>query len=221
MNRTTNDPPALTVSGLRRPGIEPATLSIGAGQCVALTGPSGAGKSLLLRAIADLDPNDGDVRLGSLAREAMPAPAWRRQVVYVPAESGWWAKRVGDHFENTEAAAALVEDLALPREALGWPVGRLSTGERQRLALVRALALSPRILLLDEPTSGLDEQATSLVEQLLSRAMIQGTAILLVTHDPRQARRMAGRHLKMTGGRLTSAASAAGGGAEPATDRAR
>lgn len=207
------EPPALTIDGLRRPGIEPAALSIGVGECVTLSGPSGAGKTLLLRAIADLDPCEGEVRLGPVARGALSAPAWRRQVIYAAAESGWWATEVGPHFEDPDAAAGILGDLGLPREALGWPVGRLSTGERQRLALVRALALRPRVLLLDEPTSGLDPESTSRVERLLLRALTGGAAILLVTHDGEQARRMANRHLTMARGRLSADGEAAAGAA--------
>ncbi len=208
--------PALTIRGLRRPGLEPAALRVEAGECVAVSGPSGAGKSLLLRSIADLDPNEGEVRLGSAARDAIPAPLWRRQVIYVAAESGWWAPDVGAHFEDPEAAAGILGDLALPGEALRWPVSRLSTGERQRLALARALALTPRVLLLDEPTSGLDRESASLVESLLSRALARGAAILLVTHDREQAGRLASRHLQMIEGRLTSDEPALGG--EPAAE---
>lgn len=192
----------LTISGLRRPGIEPVDLSVSEAECVAISGPSGAGKSLLLRMIADLDPNHGEVRLNGTAREAIPAPEWRRQVIYVAAESGWWAGDVGAHFADRNGAAALLNELALPPDALTWPVVRLSTGERQRLALARALELEPRVLLLDEPTSGLDPEAASKVEGLLRRRLAQGAVIVLVTHDRDQAKRMADRRLSMEHGRL-------------------
>lgn len=192
----------LTISGLRRPGIDPVNLSVSEGECVAISGPSGAGKSLLLRAIADLDPNQGEVRLNGTAREAIPAPEWRRRVVYVAAESGWWAGNVGAHFADRGAAADLLSEMALPPDALTWPVARLSTGERQRLALARAFELEPRALLLDEPTSGLDPEAASKVEDLLRRHLAQGAVIVLVTHDRDQANRIAGRRLSMEHGRL-------------------
>lgn len=195
--------PALAADGLRRPGLEPATFRINAGACVALSGPSGAGKSLLLRAIADLDPCEGEVWLGSVSRRAMAAPAWRRQVMYVPAESGWWADEVGAHFADRDAAAGLLDGVGLPKDALVWPVARLSTGERQRLALVRAVAMDPKVLLLDEPTSGVDPETTTRIERLLRRALDRSTAILMVTHDPGQASRLADRQMTISQGRLS------------------
>jgi putative ABC transport system permease protein len=161
--------PLLSVRRLTRPGLDPADLDLATGECIALRGPSGAGKSLLLRAIADLDPNQGSVALNGEDRSALPAPAWRRQVMYVPTESGWWSERVGAHFDDPGAASELIPRFALPAKALDWPVSRLSTGERARLALARALLRDPRVLLLDEPTSGLDEDATAAVEAELSR----------------------------------------------------
>lgn len=200
----------LKIDNLARQGLEPAHLELAAGDCAAVFGPSGSGKSLLLRAIADLDPNTGDVTLEDRVRESMPAPAWRRRVCYVPADSGWWADDVGSHFEDTDAATGFLYRLDLPAAALDWPVERLSTGERQRLALIRALVLAPDVLLLDEPTSGLDAEATARVESLLHEIMADGAAILLVTHDPKQAERLAHHSYTMRNGRLAPAAAEAG-----------
>ena len=195
----------LDVRGLRRPGLGPVDLTLAAGECVALSGPSGAGKSLLLRAIADLDPSDGEVSLDGTAREAVTAPAWRRQVTYVAAESAWWDDRVGAHFDDPAAAVPLARLLGLPAAAVDWSVARLSTGERQRLALARALALSPKVLLLDEPTAALDPEATAAVEAVLRQRLGQGGAILLVTHDAAQARRLANRGFRVEAGMLHQA----------------
>jgi phosphate-transporting ATPase len=181
----------LRVRGLGRKGIRPIDLDLASGECIAVMGPSGAGKTLLLRAIADLDPGAGSVVLDGKKREDVPGPEWRRRVAYLASDSGWWADRVGDHFEDRAAAAAIVTRLGLPSAALDWPVDRLSTGERQRLALARALVRRPRVLLLDEPTSGLDEAARLGVETVLKERLEAGAAILFVTHDSRQARRMA------------------------------
>jgi phosphate-transporting ATPase len=194
----------LTIRHLSRSGLVPFDLDIADGECLALSGPSGAGKTILLRAIADLDPNQGaEVSLDGVRREAIDAPQWRRKVTYLPAEAGWWEDTVAAHFPDREAASALLPHLNLPAEALDWPVSRLSTGERQRLALARVLLLAPRVMLLDEPTSGLDPTATACVEAILKERLAEGAAILLVTHAPEQANRMAQRLLVIDHGRLT------------------
>jgi len=195
-------PSLLTVRGLTRPGLAPVDLDLAAGECVAVLGPSGGGKTMLLRAIADLDPNEGEVSLDGAVRAAMPAPAWRRQVGYLAAESGWWADRVGVHFADAKAARPLVTALGLPAEALDWPVARCSTGERQRLALARLLVQEPRVLLLDEPSSGLDDKATGRAETLIRERIEAGAAALVVTHDERQADRLARRRLTVADGHV-------------------
>ncbi|MBT4543539.1 MAG: ATP-binding cassette domain-containing protein, partial [Alphaproteobacteria bacterium] len=84
----------------------------------------------------------------------------------------------------------------------GWQVSRASTGERQRLALVRALALDPRILMLDEPTSGLDRLSVQRVEDLVARLADAGKAVLWTTHDQDQAGRVSSRTLQIENGKL-------------------
>ncbi len=192
----------LSVRGLSRPGLAPLSFELDSRECLALRGPSGSGKSLLLRTLADLDPNDGEVRIDGVLRETMPAPRWRRLVTYLPAEPGWWADNVGQHFADWPAAEGLVEALGLPASARDWPVSRLSTGERQRLALARALVQEPRILLLDEPTSGLDDDARDQVEALIGRHLAAGGAAIWSTHDGAQAKRMARRALLIEQGRV-------------------
>ncbi len=192
----------LSVTDLSRLGLGPLSFTVEAGECLALSGLSGAGKSLLLRAIADLDPNEGRVSLDGDSREAMPAPAWRRRVAYLAAEAGWWAETVAEHFADWPAARPLVEALGLPADCGDWPVARLSTGEKQRLALVRSLLLEPRVLLLDEPTSGLDPDAVQRVEELIRARRKDGVAVLWVTHDRAQARRVARRWAEIENGQL-------------------
>lgn len=192
---------ALRIERLATGLIGPISFDIAAGECLALMGPSGAGKSLFLRAIVDLDPNTGNVTLGADARANMAASEWRKRVALVPAESGWWADRVRDHFPAKSDARELIDKLDLAG-ALEWEVARLSSGERQRLAIARALCRKPQALLLDEPTASLDDHATGLVESLIRECCREGMALLLVTHNRQQAGRMAKRLLRMSEGRI-------------------
>ena len=187
----------LELKGLQRLQVGPIDLEVADGECIAITGRSGAGKSTLLRMVADLDPHAGEAFLDGQPCSATPAPHWRRMVTYVPAESGWWGDSVSEHFAADADFDALLPRLGLPVEAAGWPVARLSTGERQRLALLRALTPDNRVLLLDEPTSGLDGASVAAVEALLRERMAAGASLLMVTHDPEQARRLAGRRLEL------------------------
>lgn len=195
----------LQVIDLHRPGLEPTSFSVSPGECVAVSGPSGAGKTLLLRALADLDPSEGCVTLHGRDRTAIPAPEWRRQVVYVPAEPGWWAQGVGEHFPDWAAASPLLLQVGLPHDAKDWPIKRCSTGERLRLALVRALVAAPCVMLLDEPTAALDAATEAAVETLMRERLRQGLAALWVTHDETQARRVAHRALLVEAGRVRAA----------------
>jgi putative ABC transport system ATP-binding protein len=197
----------LTIHQLTRPGLEPFDLDLDDGECVSLSGPSGAGKTILLRAVADLDPNQGTLALDGMDRETHPAPQWRRRVCYMAAEPGWWDETPAAHFPDRAAAMALLPALNLPPEILDGALAHLSTGERQRLALARMLVLAPRVLLLDEPTSGLDPEATARVEDLLKARQAQGAAILLVTHNREQATRMGRRHLFIENGKVRERAS--------------
>jgi putative ABC transport system ATP-binding protein len=190
---------SLRVKQLRSAYAGPFELILDKGACAAITGPSGSGKSLFLRMIADLDPNEGDVWLNERERAAVPAPEWRRQVTYVSAESGWWADTVIEHFPGNRPneIEILSARLGLRRELVDAPVAQLSTGEKQRLALVRALLPSPAVLLLDEPTGPLDEDSVARLEALLQERMASGTSIVLVTHDSNQAQRLGSQHYRM------------------------
>ncbi|WP_414675637.1 ABC transporter ATP-binding protein [Magnetovibrio sp.] len=193
---------------LKRLSIGPIDLDVAGGEIIALTGPSGAGKSLLLRAIADLDPNEGQLSLSGEDRNAISAPAWRKQVMYVPAHTGWWADTVEPHFADLSRAHVknTLQRLGLESTALNWQVANLSTGERQRLALARAMAHEPKILLLDEPTSGLDSENAARAEKLISEIAKSGTGIVFVTHDVAQAERLGTRRLYFYNGGLHEAA---------------
>ena len=194
--------PILQVRNLRTSILKPASFSLSAGEALAVRGPSGAGKTLLLRAIADLDPNVGLVTLDGRDRSTIAGSEWRRLVGYVPAEPGWWADTVGEHFGEWTAALAFLRDLGFPEETKAWPITRLSTGERLRLAVARALMVCPRVLLLDEPTAALDPASVAAVELLIKTRIEAGLAVLWVTHDAEQAKRVAHRLLVVEAGRI-------------------
>ncbi len=149
--------------------------------------------------VADLDPNHGEVSLNGASRSGMAANLWRRRIPYVTAESGWWAQNVHDHFAGDQLSRArtLAERLGVAAAPFDGPVDRLSTGERQRLALVRALILDSPALLLDEPTGPLDPVSVEKVEAVLLERAAAGAAIILVSHDPAQGARLNARRLRM------------------------
>ena len=198
--------PALRIHELVTRHVGPLSLSIAAGECVCLQGASGCGKTLLLRALADLDPHQGEIYLDDAACSRLPASEWRRSVALVVAESHWWGERIGDHFAQGINPGWL-KQLGLPAAAMDWEVARCSTGERQRLALLRSLMQMPGVILLDEPTGNLDEESTRQVEALLADyRQTQQAALLWVSHDARQVERIAQRSLQLSEGRFEEVA---------------
>jgi ABC-type iron transport system FetAB ATPase subunit len=196
----------LVVRDLRFGDNGPYGFGVGPGRCLGVSGPSGIGKSLLLRALVDLDRHQGDVSLGGRSCESYPAPQWRRLVALVPAEPRWWYSEVGRHLppdSDAEEVAALVEGCGFSRDVLGWQVSRLSTGEKQRLAVVRALIRRPSVLLLDETGSALDEQAGRRLEQVIADYRRNHQApVLWVSHDHSQLERVADHVLLLGRDRL-------------------
>lgn len=201
-NAPSHSRPLLTLRGLYSERLSPVSLDLAPGECAAVMGPSGSGKSLLLRQVADLDPGHGEALLDGQPRSGMRGNEWRRQVMYCQAEAGWWDDRVAPHFADRARASAIMERLGLSADKLDALVHELSTGERQRLGLARALALAPRVLLLDEPTAALDQAATDKVEEELRRYLAGGAAVLMVTHSAAQAGRLARRSWRMEQGSL-------------------
>jgi phosphate-transporting ATPase len=193
----------LVVEGISRPGLEPASFAVGCGRCLCVRGASGSGKTLLLRAIADLDPNQGTVTLDGIHRDSLTGPAWRRRVVYLAAEPGWWADTVSDHFEDWGSLVPQAAALLLPAGIGEAPVTRLSTGERQRLAVLRAIERKPAVLLLDEPTASLDTTARDAVEVLLAEERKRGAILVWVSHDAGQAARVGDAFVSVAAGKVT------------------
>ncbi|OZB36677.1 MAG: hypothetical protein B7X35_07775 [Halothiobacillus sp. 14-56-357] len=181
-------------SGVR---YHPVSLQLEAGDILTIYGQSGVGKSQFLRALADLTPHTGDVLLEGISQTKIRPEHWRKQVGYVPAESGWWADVVAQHFSEPPPKAWL-SSLSLPPELLDASVERLSTGERQRLALLRALVLHPKVLLLDEPTANLDQRnAQKLIELVKTYAQTEQAAVIWVSHDADERALLGNRSLEI------------------------
>ncbi|WCH92663.1 ABC transporter ATP-binding protein [Streptomyces moderatus] len=195
------------------------SLSVRAGEALAVLGPSGSGKSTLLNLIAGLDrPSGGSVtvdgqrvdRLG----EAASAKYRRARIgmvfqffnlledltvadnVLLPAQLAGTPRA-----EARRRAADLLAQLGIDRHADAHP-GRLSGGERQRVAVARALMNRPALLLADEPTGALDTASGEDVRQLLAALNADGQTIVLVTHDLGLAESCASRTIELVDGRI-------------------
>lgn len=197
--------PLLRLAGVRHSGLEPVDLDIGPGELVFITGPSGSGKTRLLRAVADLDPHQGDIWLEGSHCDSFAPCEWRRRVGWLPTESHWWARCAADHFTRPPDDAALTA-LNLEPVVMKRPLEQLSTGERQRLALLRLMANEPRVMLLDEPTASLDDDNAGRVESRIRTYVRKSRgAALWVSHDAGQSGRLASRRFHMHEGRLQAA----------------
>lgn len=195
--------PRLTVESVTTVLGFPISLTVEPGTCFCLSGASGSGKSLLLRALADLDPHEGSIHLGSLECAKISPNKWRRMVGFLPAESAWWGDRVQDHFETSHPLRPMLTHLGFSEETLQKPIHQLSSGERQRLAIIRTLSVNPHALLLDEPTANLDASSTDRVETLITQFMVtHQIPVIWVSHDPRQIERIAHQHGHLENGRL-------------------
>ncbi|WP_165855706.1 ABC transporter ATP-binding protein [Marinobacter sp. JSM 1782161] len=191
-------PGILSIQALSVGSLSDVHLDVRPGEVVCLSGPSGSGKSRLLRAVADLEAHGGQVSHDGRSQGSLAAHEWRRRVMMVPAESQWWFDQVGAHFPDDLPEADL-HALGFVSEVTGWSVSRLSSGERQRLALLRALVSGPSAILLDEPTSNLDPERTLATEDWLRRCIHQRRLCALwVAHDPAQIERVADRHVRVT-----------------------
>jgi putative ABC transport system ATP-binding protein len=179
--------------------VGPISFLLGAEHQLVLSSPSGTGKSLLLRAMADLDPHQGEVYMDGREQAEYAPTQWRREVAYLPAESAWWSDQVGDHFDVDDSVGW--KALGFEASVRDWNVTRLSSGERQRLAILRLLTNRPRILLLDEPTANLDDVNTARVEQLIFTYLAeQSAAAVWVSHDDQQRRRLGARIMQFVDG---------------------
>lgn len=190
----------LRLEDLQIPDVEPVSLTIAPGECIGLSGESGSGKTRLLRAIADMDEHGGQVYQENVAQDQVRAHDWRRRVAMLPAESQWWFDRVEQHFS---ARLEHIEALGFDVDVMNWQVSRCSSGEKQRLSVLRLLANSPRVLLLDEPTANLDTANAARVEDLvLAYLEERNAAAIWVGHDDDQLKRVSRQRYHLENGRL-------------------
>jgi heme exporter protein A len=182
-----------------------------AGELVALEGPNGAGKSTLLAVLATvIRPTFGRVAYEPLGDDV---DVVRPELGWVAHESMLYRELTGR--ENVALAARLygVSDEAAWERAcarveahafVDRRVGTLSRGQRQRIALARALVHGPSVLLLDEPWTGLDASSAALLERELVAERDRGNLVVVVTHAADQAERLGARRLRLEGGRVAA-----------------
>lgn len=182
---------------LRALDFGPYDFSLEPGECLVISGPSGSGKSVLLRALADLSESDGQVLLDGSDRIAMSGPEWRQNVRYLAAEPGWWAETPVEHFHDSGWLRENLAALGLEKSLEDRSISQLSTGERQRMALLRALEDTPAVLLADEPTAALDDDSIEKAEKLLRKYLDGGGILILVTHSNKQAKAFATKRIKL------------------------
>ncbi|HIJ21321.1 MAG: ATP-binding cassette domain-containing protein [Gammaproteobacteria bacterium] len=197
---------ALTVKQLVTFHLGPIELSVAEGETASIYGPSGSGKTLLLRAIADLDPHQGEVWLKGQKQCDTPPNQWRKAVAYCAAESQWWGDLVTHHFPSEHDPAHLslwFEMGGFTSDVLNWSVDRLSSGEKQRLSIIRQLVRQPEVLLLDEPTANLDPDNGQRIEEMIAHYQLhQRATVIWVSHNQLQLNRVSHHIFRMDNGQL-------------------
>ncbi|HET9692726.1 MAG TPA: ATP-binding cassette domain-containing protein, partial [Acidimicrobiales bacterium] len=193
-------------------------LQVRAGEVLAVAGENGAGKSTLIRCLAgDLVPTAGTITVDGRRLRPAPVAAARAGIAVV-----WQDLALCDNLDVAanvllgrerrlgllsssrfhQTAERLLADLGIPLSDAGRPVGLLSGGQRQLVAVARALRDRPRLLVLDEPTAALGVAERSQVETLVERLRARGTTVLLVSHDVEQVLRLSDRVVVLRRGRV-------------------
>jgi signal transduction histidine kinase/ABC-type multidrug transport system ATPase subunit len=215
--------PLLTVSNLSvrfgpMQALQGVDLTVRVGELVALAGENGAGKTTLVRCIAgDVPPVSGEIHLAGRRVHADPAASGKHGIAVV-----WQDLALCDNLDIAanillgqetrrllwsdirlhQAAAALLADLKIPLKDTTREIRTLSGGQRQLVAVARAMGRRPRLLALDEPTAALGVQESRQVEELIMGLREQGTTILLACHDIDQMFRLADRVVVLRQGRI-------------------
>jgi len=205
-----------------QPALAGVSLSVAAGEVVAVIGPSGSGKSTLLNLVAGLDrPTAGTVtvagrRIDTLGEGALARFRARhvgivfqffnllddltvQDNVLLPAQLAGASRR-----QARARAGELLERMGIGEQRDAYPA-RLSGGQRQRVAIARALVNSPELLLADEPTGALDTASGQEIGRLLRELNAGGQTLVLVTHDPALAQRYAARTVQLVDGQVATA----------------
>ena len=194
----------LSVQRGKRTVVSDVTAELRAGEIVALLGPNGAGKSTLLDALAGaLPPTGGRIERNGRIGIALQAPDLARRTVLanVTLALAWWGVPRGERADRARAALRAIGAEHLARR----PAATLSGGERRRVHLARAIAVSPDVLMLDEPFAGLDAEVRgNLLEDALSALRSRTRATLVVVHDRAEAWALADRLLILIDGRLVA-----------------
>jgi putative ABC transport system ATP-binding protein len=197
--------------------LDDVSFEVAPGELIALSGRSGSGKTTLLQLIGSLDtPTSGTIRVDDIAVQRLGSPAqFRRDVVgfvfqlhyllpSLSAQQNVELPLVAAHVgraERAERTRTLLEEVGLGDRLRALP-SDLSGGERQRVAVARALAGRPRLILADEPTGALDSNAAAKVWKLLSDVRDNhGTTVVIASHDPSLAEHT-DRALQIVDGRL-------------------
>jgi putative ABC transport system ATP-binding protein len=205
-----------------QPALADVSMSVAAGEVVAVMGPSGSGKSTLLNLIAGLDrPSAGTVTVAGRRIDALGESALARfrarhvgiifqffnllddltveDNVLLPAQLAGASRR-----QARARADELLARMGIEEHRNAYPA-RMSGGQRQRVAIARALVNSPAVLLADEPTGALDTATGQEIGALLRELNQRGQTLVLVTHDPELAERFAARTVRIVDGRLAGA----------------
>ena len=200
------------------------SIAFPSGGVTAVMGPNGAGKSLLLRVLMGLIAPDGGVVSVHPAAAGAMALVFQRPVLLRRSVRGNLDHALRVYRVSRRDRPRRLQELLRMGGLTGLadrPARRLSGGEQQRVAMVRALGARPRLLLLDEPTASLDPQSTGAIEWLIRAAVADGTKAVLVTHDHGQAQRLADDVAFVHHGRLTEHTDRATFFANPASTAAK